>query len=74
VNRSFKTAGEQRGNGMGIALYVLIGLNGVGVGGRITRHAATPLIVALYQSHSDITSVRQWSPMATGNHLIRASR
>jgi len=38
-----------------------------GVG--VSRYAATPLIVALCPSHSDINRFRPWSPFATGNHL-----
>jgi len=40
--------------------------------GRVSRYAATPLIVALSPGHSDITTFRPWSPIATGNHLDRA--
>ena len=40
--------------------------------GRVSRYAATPLIVALSPGHSDITRFRPWSPIATGNHLDRA--
>jgi len=36
--------------------------------------AATPLIVALSPGHNDITRFRQWSPIATGNHLDRAEK
>jgi len=39
---------------------------------RVSRYAATPLIVALTPGHSDITRFRPWSPIATGNHLDRA--
>ena len=35
----------------------------------MNRHAATPLIVALSPSHSDIISFFPWSLIATGNHL-----
>jgi len=38
----------------------------------VSRYAATPLIIALYPGHSDITRFRSWSPIATGNHLDRA--
>ena len=34
--------------------------------------AATPLILALYSGHSDITRFRPWSPIVKGNHLDRA--
>ena len=40
----------------------------------MSRYAATPLIVALSPSHSDITSFRPWSPIATENHLDRAQK
>jgi hypothetical protein len=40
--------------------------------GRVSRYAATPLIVALSPGHSDITSFRRWLPIAKGNHLDRA--
>ena len=42
--------------------------------GRVNRYAATPLSVALSPGHSVITRFRQWSPVATGNHLDRAER
>ena len=38
----------------------------------VSRYAATPLIVTLFPGHSDVTRVRPWSPIATGNHLDRA--
>ena len=38
----------------------------------MSRYAATPLIVALSPGHSEITSFRPWSPIATANHLDRA--
>jgi len=38
----------------------------------VNRYAATPLIVALSPGHSNITRLRPWSPIATGNHLNRA--
>ena len=38
-----------------------------GVG--VSRYAATPLVVALFPGHSDITRFRPWSSIATGNHL-----
>ena len=40
----------------------------------MSRYAATPLVVALSPSHSDITRFRPWSPDATGNHLDRAEK
>ena len=42
--------------------------------GRVSRYAATSLIVALSPGHSDITRFRTWSPIATGNHLVRAEK
>jgi len=42
--------------------------------GGVSRYAATPLIVALSPGHSDITRFRPWSPIATGNHLVRAEK
>jgi len=42
--------------------------------GRVSRYAATPLIVALSPGHSDITRFRPWSPITTGNHLDRAEK
>ena len=42
--------------------------------GRVSRYAATPLIVALSPGHSGITRFRPWSPIATGNHLDRAEK
>ena len=40
----------------------------------MSRNAATPLIVALSPDHSDITRLRPWSPVVTGNHLGRAEK
>ena len=40
----------------------------------MSRYAANPLIVALSPGHSDITRVRPWSPIVTGNHLDRAEK
>ena len=40
----------------------------------MSRYVATPLIVASSSGHSDITRVRPWSPIATGNHLNRAEK
>jgi len=42
--------------------------------GRVSRYAATPLIVALSLGHSDITRFCPWSPIATGNHLDYAEK
>ena len=41
---------------------------------RLSRNAATPLIVALSPGHSDITRFSPWSPIATGNHLHHAEK
>ena len=43
-------------------------------GGRGEQLCATPLIVALSLGHSDTTTFRPWSPIATGNHLDRAEK
>ena len=40
----------------------------------MSRYATTPLIVALFPSHSVITKFRPWSPFATGNHSDRAEK
>ena len=42
--------------------------------GGVGRYAATPLIVALSQGHSDIIRFRPWSPFETGTHLDRAKK
>ena len=42
--------------------------------GRVSRYATTPLIVALYVVHDDITMFRPWSPIATGNNLNHAKK
>ena len=42
--------------------------------GGVSRYAATPLIVALSPSHSDITRFRPWSPILKENHLYIAGR
>jgi len=42
--------------------------------GGVSRYAATPLIVALFPGPSDVTSVRPWSPIASGNHLDGAEK
>jgi len=43
-------------------------------GCRVSRYAATPLIVTLSPGHSDITRFRPWSSIATGNYLDRAEK
>ena len=40
----------------------------------MSSYAATPLIVALFPGHTDITIFRPWSPVATGNHFDRAEK
>ena len=40
----------------------------------MSRYAATPLIVALFPEHSEITRFRTLSSVATGNHLDRAEK
>jgi len=42
--------------------------------GGVSRHAATPLIVALSPGRSDLTRFRPWITFATGNHLDRAEK
>jgi len=42
--------------------------------GGVSCYAATPLILALFPGHSDITRFRPWSPIATGNHLDGAEK
>jgi len=42
--------------------------------GGVSCYAATPLIVALFPGHSDITRFRPWSPIATGNHFDRTKQ
>jgi len=42
--------------------------------GVVSSYAAIPLIVALAPGHSDITTFRLWSSIATGNHLDRAEK
>ena len=42
--------------------------------GGVNRFAATPLIVAFSPGHSNITRLRSWSLIATGNHLDRAEK
>jgi len=41
-------------------------------GGGLSRYAAPSLIISLFPGHSDITTFRPWSPIATGNNLDRA--
>jgi hypothetical protein len=40
----------------------------------VNQYAATPLIVALSQGHSDITRCLPWSTIAIGNYLDRAEK
>ena len=40
----------------------------------MSRCAPIPLIVSMSPGHSDITTFRPWSPIATGNHLDRAEK
>ena len=40
----------------------------------MSRYVVTPLIVALFPGHSDITRFRPGSPIATGNHLDSAEK
>ena len=42
--------------------------------GGVNRYVFTPLTFALPPSHSDITRFRPWSPIATGNYLVRAEK
>ena len=42
--------------------------------GRVSRYAATPLIVALSPGLSDITGFVPWAPIATGYNLDRAEK
>ena len=51
-------------------IYQRIFASGIFWGG-MRRLVATPLIVALSPSHSDITRIRPWSLISTGNHLDR---
>jgi len=44
------------------------------VWGWVRPYAATPLFVALFLGHSEITRFRPWSPIAIGNHLDRAEK
>jgi len=40
----------------------------------VSHYVATPLIVTLSPGHSDMTTFRPWSPIATGNHFDRAEK
>ena len=40
----------------------------------MSRYASTPLIVALFPGHSDITRFLPWLPIATGNNSDRAKK
>jgi hypothetical protein len=40
----------------------------------MSRYTANPLIAALSPNHSDITTFRPWSTIATGIHLDRAEK
>jgi len=42
--------------------------------GRVSRYAATPLIVTLSPGYGDITRICPLSPIVTGNHLERAKK
>ena len=42
--------------------------------GGVSRYVATPLIVALFLGHSDITRFHPRSPVVTGNHLDHAEK
>ena len=42
--------------------------------GGVSLYAPTPLIVALFAGHSDITRFHPWSPITTGNHLDRTKK
>jgi len=42
--------------------------------GGVSRYAATLFIVALFPSHSDITRLHPWSPIATENYLDREEK
>jgi len=42
--------------------------------GGVSCYVDTPLIVALFPGHSDITRFRPLSPIATGNLLDRAEK
>ena len=44
------------------------------VWGRVSRYAATLLIVAVSPGHSDIIRFHPWSPIVTGNHLDRTEK
>jgi len=40
----------------------------------VSHYATTPLIVALYLGHSDITSFRPWPTIMKGNNLDRVKK
>ena len=40
----------------------------------MSPYAVTPLIVALFPGHNDVTRFRPWSPIATGNRKLFGSR
>ena len=40
----------------------------------VSCYAATPLIVALFPGHNDITRFHPWLQIATGNHLDHAEK
>jgi len=40
----------------------------------VIRYAATPLFVALFPGHNDITKLGPWSPIATGNYFDHAEK
>ena len=40
----------------------------------MSHYAATPFTVALSPGHNDVTRLRPWSPIATGNRLDRAEK
>ena len=42
--------------------------------GRVSRYAATALIVALSLGHNDITRFHPWSQIVTENYLDRAKK
>jgi hypothetical protein len=61
-------------NNRGENFQRIFDLGNFGERGGVSRYAATQQIVALSPGHSDITSFRPWSPIATENHLDRAKR
>jgi len=40
----------------------------------VSRYVAIPQIAALSPVHCDITRFHLWSPIATGNHLLRLEK